>query len=229
VQLPDAASLFFLIFVLVVLPIASLHSGRQLRASAIQYAPDSLRRRLWIGSAVNLLAILALAWFVGRSFRYPFFAAPPVTWTAVGATIGALMVCLALRAISEALRDDDERQSILVYWLVPHNARDWLLWTPVVFIAAISEEIAYRGVATAILQAWLHNPWLAALIAAAGFAAAHALQGWKSGVIIFFIALVMHALVAITGTLVYAMLVHAVYDFIAGYLAGRDASRTTFA
>ena len=41
--------------------------------------------------------------------------------------------------------------------------------------------------------------------------------------IIFGMALVMHALVWFTGTLIVAMIVHAVYDFVAGYLIAREA------
>ena len=35
----------------------------------------------------------------------------------------------------------------------------------------------------------------------------------------------MHGLVALTGTLLLAMIVHAIYDIVARYLIGREASR----
>ena len=53
-------------------------------------------------------------------------------------------------------------------------------------------------------------------ISALAFAVSHALQGWKTGIIIFAIGLTMHALVWFTGTLVVAMVVHASYDVMAG-------------
>ena len=69
------------------------------------------------------------------------------------------------------------------------------------------------------------SPWPAVLICALGFAAAHWSQGWKSVLAIFLIALVAHALVWFTNTLVLMMIVHAAYDFIAGYLIARDAPK----
>ena len=219
-QLPGVPSLVFLAYILLFLPIASLRSGRQLRAVP---ASAVLRRAIWMGSLVNLLMMLGLAILVGRSFGYPFLARPRVDAQSVLAAVVALLACFALRAISQAIRSEEERRSMLVYLLVPHTARDWAVWTPIVFVAAISEELAYRGVGMSILWYSLGNPWLAAAISAIGFAAAHALQGWKSGAVIFGIALVMHALVASTGTLVYAMVVHAAYDLIAGYFIGREA------
>lgn len=89
-------------------------------------------------------------------------------------------------------------------------------------MASVREEIAYRGVAMSILWYSLGNPWIAALICAIAFAAAHWAQGAKSGVFIFFLALMMHGLVAITGTLILAMVVHGIYDFVAGYLISRE-------
>jgi hypothetical protein len=55
------------------------------------------------------------------------------------------------------------------------------------------------------------------------FALAHWVQGWKSGAVIFAMALVAHALVALTGTLVLKMIVHAVYDFVAGAQIAKQA------
>lgn len=51
------------------------------------------------------------------------------------------------------------------------------------------------------------------------------MQGWKSGVIIFGIALVLHALVAVTGTLVIAMGVHTAYDLIVLTIVSRTRQR----
>jgi membrane protease YdiL (CAAX protease family) len=96
---------------------------------------------------------------------------------------------------------------------------------PTVLVAGVAEEMAYRGVTMTILWYALGNPWAAALVCAVAFALAHATQGWKSGVIIFVIGLLMHGLVAITGTLVPAMIVHVAYNLIAGGLIVREARR----
>jgi len=57
----------------------------------------------------------------------------------------------------------------------------------------------------------------------AAFAVAHSLQGWKSVAVILGFAFLMHALVAVTGSLVPAMAVHLVYDLAAGIAIARQA------
>ena len=83
---------------------------------------------------------------------------------------------------------------------------------------------AYRGVAIASLTWLLGNAWLAVLVSAVAFALAHSTQGWKSSLIVFAVALSMHALVTFTGTLVIAMVIHTVFDLIAGYLPSQRAA-----
>jgi membrane protease YdiL (CAAX protease family) len=99
--------------------------------------------------------------------------------------------------------------------MMPQSSRERALFSVVSVVAGISEEAAYRGVLMAVLSYALGNPWLAALISALAFAVGHALQGWKSMVVIFAMACSMHALVWYTGTLVVAMAVHAIYDLLA--------------
>jgi membrane protease YdiL (CAAX protease family) len=94
-----------------------------------------------------------------------------------------------------------------------------------VLAASVAEEAAYRGVGMSILWYYLGNPWLAALLCAAAFSLGHSTQGWKSASVIFAMALAFHGLVALTGTLVLAMVVHAIYDFVAGDRIRRDTAR----
>jgi hypothetical protein len=48
-------------------------------------------------------------------------------------------------------------------------------------------------------------------------------QGLKSAVAILLMTILFHALVAFTGTLVIAMIVHTVYDVLAGLATRREA------
>ena len=77
----------------------------------------------------------------------------------------------------------------------------------------------------AILWYSFRSPWPAALVAALVFSLAHSTQGWKSASIIFVVALTMQALVVFTGTLILAVIIHAVYDLVTGYEIGRTAQR----
>src|SRR5207248_1049618 len=89
-------------------------------------------------------------------------------------------------------------------------------WAAVSLAAGIIEESVYRGVLFGILFYWLDNWWVAALLCSLSFALGHAIQGWKSTVIIFVMALMFHGLVRVTGSRYVAMVVHAAYDLIAG-------------
>jgi membrane protease YdiL (CAAX protease family) len=224
-RVPGPPSLFFLFYLLVFMPWVAIRSAQRFREIRKTGQSLSSRDAVWIGTLVNLSLMLLLAWLIGRGFGYPFFARPHVEVRAVLATLAALAACLVLRALARATRSDEERRSMVVYAIAPRTAREWVLWTLTILMASISEEVAYRGVGMSILWYSLGNAWIAALLCAIAFAVAHAPQGWKSGVVVFGIALVVHGLVAFTGTLVFAMVVHAAYDFIAGYLIAREAHR----
>lgn len=223
-QIPGIPSLVFLFYLLVLLPIAGIRSARRLSE------PDGLsqipsRETIWISTLVNLALMLGLAWFAGRGFGFPIFAIPHIRAVDLLAAAAALAICFGFRWLVRAMQPESKRRNLLVYKLSPRTPRESALSTAAVLLAAVAEEAAYRGVALSILSYSLGNPWIATLICAAAFAAAHWPQGTLSGVVIFAMALLMHALVGVTGTLVFAMIVHATYDFIAGLLIGREAAR----
>lgn len=221
--IPGAPSLFFLFYLLLFLPWVSFRSARRLRAAREGAAARPPRTAIWTGTLVSQTVLLTLAWLVGRGFGYEIFAVHPLQPRHLGAALLALAVCFAIRSVGRAIRSPEERRRMEVYAWAPRQPNEWMLWTAAVLIASVAEEAAYRGVGMSILWYATGNPWLAALICAAAFALAHSTQGWKSAALIFAIALVMHALVAFTGTLVLAMAVHAVYDLAAGYAISRTA------
>ncbi len=225
-RLPGLPSLIFLAYLLVFLPWAAHRSARRLRAALDGSVPPVSREGIWIGSTFALAVLFVLSWLVGRGFGFRIFevgaiGGEDVPWTAL-----ALAALFALRAVAVALHRGDERRQRLIFLLVPRTRRETALWIVTVLAASVAEEAAYRGVGMAILWFTLGSPWPAAAISALAFALAHAAQGWKAGVVIYGIALVLHALVALTGTLVIAMVVHGVYDFAAGALIRRDAARS---
>jgi membrane protease YdiL (CAAX protease family) len=218
--LPGTPSLVFLGYLLGYLPWAALRSARRLRGAATALPP---RIAIWTGTLVSQGILLLIAWFAGRSFGYQPFAAPALGWRAILATAGALAVSFVLRALGRRLRNSEERRQALVFAIAPRTPTEWALWLATVLVASVAEELAYRGVAMNILWYTLGSPWPAVLLSALAFAAAHAVQGRKSALVIFGLALVAHALVALTGTLVTAMVVHAVHDLVAGTAIAREA------
>jgi membrane protease YdiL (CAAX protease family) len=226
-QLPGAPSLVFLGLLLLYMPWAALRSRRRVAALRAEGggARKLSRAAVWTSTIVSLLILLAAAVLVGRSFDYDFLVRPALDWQVAAATLGAFAACLLVRQAVRASRTEEERRRLFVYVIAPRTPQERALWALACVLAGVAEETAYRGVGMSTLWYSLGNPWASALILAAAFAVAHAAQGWKSGLAVFGIALVMHALVAFTGSLLPAMLVHATYDLAAGAIIARDARR----
>jgi len=108
-----------------------------------------------------------------------------------------------------------------VYFKMPRSAGEQAAWVTVSLAAGVFEEIAWRGVQTSLLAAVLGNAWLAVIVCAVMFALAHFNQSAISMVFIFVLSLAMGALVAFTGSLIVPILVHAVFDVIAGFSYAR--------
>jgi membrane protease YdiL (CAAX protease family) len=223
--LPGVPSLVFLAYILLFLPWAALRSAKQLGAEGNRPRTPKAREAIWIGTMISLAVLLALAWFVGRSFDYPFFATPQWEPKHFVAAVAVLAVCFGIRPIAKLMWTEEERKKLAVYAWAPRSRREWALWTATVLLGSFTEEVAYRGVGMSILWYTLGNPWIAAGIAAIGFALGHSTQGWKSMVVVFVFALLMHALVAYTGTLVLAIAVHTIYNLTTGYDLSRDAKK----
>ena len=226
-RLPDSPSLLFLAYVLVLLPWLAFRSGRKMKAAMAGQVPVTKHSReaVWYSTIVTQCCMLVLAWIVGRDFDYEIFALPKLLPSYIAAAFGALAALFVFRALARATRSDDERRKMVVYFLAPRTAREWQLKTVTVLIACINEEATYRGVAFSILWYSTESALIAVLLCSIAFALAHWVQGWKSMLVIFGIALVMHALVLYTQTLVLAMVVHAIYDFVAIYLIWKESLR----
>jgi membrane protease YdiL (CAAX protease family) len=204
-----------------------VRSARRLGPWLRTPGPGTTRERLliWANTSLAQALLVLLAWLAGRSFGFRFFTPAGRRVGDVAAAAAALAACFALREVARRLRTEEERRTMAVYRLAPRSAAEWGVWSVVAVAASVAEEIAYRGVGVAVLQHWSGSLPIAILVCAAAFAVAHALQGWKSATVIFGFALVMHALVLATGTLLFAMAVHLIYDVVAALAIARQADR----
>jgi hypothetical protein len=159
-----------------------------------------------------------------RGRRYP----------TAGAAREALLACAAypkngrellsaLRQVSDWIRTPEERRTMPIRKLIPHDRGDWALYGITSVLAGVAEEAAYRGALMSVLIGLTGSTALSVMMSALAFTLGHAVQGGKSMVVVFAMALLMHGLVFVTGTLVVAMVVHAGYDLLAGALGARDA------
>lgn len=225
-QLPAWPSLVFLAWILFILPWMAIRSSRKLRFLLRNNEQELTREVIWVSTVINQFILLALALAVGATFEYqPFAGLTSIDGIDLLAALGALAFCFLIGLISRVIRSDEERRKMIVYKLTPRTRLEWLLWTFTVLLASVTEEIAYRGVAMSILWYSLGDFWASVLICSIAFAVAHSVQGWKSALLILVFALGMHALVAITQTLLLAMAVHAIYDIAARYLLSRESIR----
>lgn len=212
-----AARAVYLTCLLLLLPAMAFRSARVFNAPAEDAArrPIPSRATIYLNSIVMLLLLFALAWFTARTFGYRVFDLPRLGAREFAAGAGALIFQFAMMFVSHAVRSAGELRDMPVNRMMPRSPRERVLYSATSVVAGISEEAAYRGVLMAILWYALGNGWIAALVCALAFALGHALQGWKSMVVVFLMACSMHVLVWYTGTLVIAMAVHAIYDLLA--------------
>lgn len=228
-NIPGTPSLFFLAYLFLFLPWMAFRSHRRLQQRGptpgeIRFS-DSELERIWIGTLVQQVVLLTLAWLVGRDFQYSLWRWPPILLPTLVATLLALALCFVVRFALRSTMAPIERRSLLVYALAPRSRRQWCLKTLVVLCASLAEESAYRGVCWQIVAWSTDSFWLGTLLSAVAFAAVHRIQGWKSMLAIGLFAVNMQALVWHTHSLLPAMLVHAVYDCLAILLIARQAAR----
>lgn len=227
-QIPGPAALSFLAYLLVFLPWMAFRSAGRLRVLQEKgggAAAGLTRRTIWVSTLFGQGLLLLLTALVGWKIGFRFFARPPLRPADLLLAAAVLLAHFGLRAVRRAVISEEARRKMMIFKLAPRDGREWTLYVATVLVASVTEEAAYRGVGMSVLWNALGSPWAAALVCATAFALAHWMQGWRSGLVIFAMALLMHGLVQYTATLALAMLVHALYDLAAGYIISRDAVR----
>jgi membrane protease YdiL (CAAX protease family) len=162
------------------------------------------------------LAWLAL-WVAGREY---ILLAWRVERPLAAAGGGAVLLAAMIVAASPLWREAVERRERRAYLTMPRTPVERVVWVAVSITAGIGEEVAYRAVLFALLLRILGGPLPAALAGAACFGLAHLVQGWKSAAIVAGVALILQWFVWVTGGLAGAIVVHAVYDVVAGLAYG---------
>jgi membrane protease YdiL (CAAX protease family) len=160
-----------------------------------------------------LILGLAVAWTHGiRTLPLP---SAPWQWVLV---LPAVAIGETLRWLSWKSMTVDQRRALWVRHILPTRAElpEWIALT---LLAAVAEEITYRGLLFGILATATGSVVLASVLCAASFGAAHAPQGIRSQAVIGTLSLVLHGVVIATGSLLPAMVVHAVANIISGIRA----------
>ncbi|MDP9075686.1 MAG: CPBP family intramembrane metalloprotease [Actinomycetota bacterium] len=144
--------------------------------------------------------------------RIPHFGSAAVT---VGLAAGVLTLsAVVFRLGGDGIRQALRRQSEGFRALLPHTAAERAVFALLAVTAGVCEELLYRGFGLAYLR-WLWpgatRPWLIALTAAA-FGVAHLYQGVRGVVLTGLVGGYLAWLVLSSGSLVPAMVIHALLD-----------------
>lgn len=232
-HLPAAYSLALLLYLFVLLPWGAWKSAKhldRLRArktiaakrqgadvAEAQAAAMPTPARIYLNTMISMGLLLLLSVIAARQVDYPLFQIPAFgarEWIACAVWfVASFTVGLA----SRWWRSPEELKSMPALSLVPRTRNDWLAFIAVAFAAGVCEEAAYRGVAYQALAWSTGSTIAAALLSALAFSLAHRVQGYKTMVIVFVKGLLVQGLVVYTGTLVGAMVGHALLDVITAW------------
>jgi hypothetical protein len=202
--------LLFLAFFGIALPLLAYRSRHRLT----RMRPRPTRRQLYPSLIVQLLFFLILgvlaAWREGLALWTwpPHFAPSGIVTLAI---LGVIVL-----ATAPVRRAAVERREPQVYLVMPHGPREVSLWVAVSIMAGVAEEFVYRWVFSDLAARLTGSIALAWTLAVLAFAVAHANQGARSMLVIGLFALLAHALVSVTGTLLFAIVLHTAYDVVAG-------------
>ena len=206
----------FAVFVTAVVPWAVLRN----RESAIAMADIPLSHRFYamlLPQIVLGVAAIVVGVLEGVEL-FPGDAPAPSAWLA-----GATFLLSAVALVRPHWRRSVEERKPTWRLFAPTNPRERKMWVALALSAGIGEELVWRGVLPALLAEASGSLAAGIALSIASFALAHAIQGLRSVLAIAAIAGAFHLLVFISGSLYVAMVVHFVYDVIAGFTYARFA------
>jgi len=206
------AGIYHLVFFGLLLPWGAIKSARRLKTRP--YPP---RRKYFFSVILQQVFFILLSLFVAQMEWVELFTRPKNSWSyLVAAVILAILVAVMIPRWRKAV----ERRERRVYLFMARDNRERGLWVLISLLAGIGEELTYRGVMFILLWRVTGSGIAAALIAAVVFGISHYIQGWASAFLIAGFALIFHGLYYISGSLLAPILLHFIYDVIAGFMYG---------
>ncbi len=194
----------------ILIPISAIRAQK-----VIQSRPLPARARYFRAMLVQVGLFAAFSIFVAWRNHIDVFPGrvPSMRSIIAGAVLLVLSIAFGWTRWRKAVA---ERKKIVALFM-PTNHAERLIWVAASAVAGFGEEITWRGVQTALLARLTGNLLLAIAITIVMFSVAHAIQGWKSVGIIAAFSACFHALVWFSGSLYVAMVVHFLYDLVAGF------------
>jgi hypothetical protein len=201
--------LAWIVFIGAFLPFSVWRAQRRSRATGL--VP---REKYWTATMVQLVVLAAIGVGVAHVESVELFPAWTFSWTHLAAALGALAIFVGVnwKRWEAKVRARERR----VHYVSPHSPRDLAYWSGVCACAGIGEELIYRAVLPTLVWRITESVPAAIAIAVIAFGLAHVHQGASGVVVTAFFAVLAHAVVYFTHTLVIAIALHFAYDLIAG-------------
>jgi len=213
----------YIIFMVVALPILAIRSASAIRSGRV---PLPARSAVHANTLITLTVLLGIALVVSLREDLDLFPVWKPGWVDIAAIACFLAASLTMMVWRSRTLDPAERARLeaitMSNWRDP---RQLLSYTLICIMAGVAEEVAYRGVLSHLLERELGSSSAAIAIASLAFGLAHAMQGFAGAILATLFALAFHTIVITTGNLYAAIIAHAAYDLIAGFVVARMAMR----
>ena len=181
------------------------------------------RSPMYVGSAATILIIgvVALGFGLPASGLSGLGLSWIPRWEMVAWVGGATITGLAIIGVSGPAEGRSAGgPSDFVLQLIPRTGAEKRLFVGLSLVAGLGEEIAYRGYALTTIQLLIPDPWMAAGLSSVAFGVLHAYQGAVGVLKTALIGFVLAVPVLMTGSLVPAIVAHALIDLVAGLVIG---------
>jgi CAAX protease family protein len=217
----------FAVVLAVLFPIRAAFFGY--RRLTVAEPHDVPRLKLWLyrqGITIQwALTAFALAlWTWQRRPWNELGVVPRLTWGLLGVAVGFSVVVGVVLVQRRKAIDDDEALGRLrqrmsnIERMLPSSDEEMRWFNRLALTAGICEELLYRG-----YLIWYLSTWMAvipaALVASVVFGFGHAYQGPRGIALTAAVGVFMSAIYLLTGSLVACMVIHALMDLHAGYMA----------
>ncbi len=211
------AGVYHLVFFGLLLPWGAIKSARRFKNQP--YPP---RRKYFFTVILQQVFFILLSLFVALMEWVELFTSPKNLWSfLVTAAILASLIAVMIPRWRKAVEKRERR----VYLFMARDKRERGVWLLISLLAGIGEEITYRGVMFILLWRITGSGIAAALIAAVIFGVSHYIQGWTSVLLIAGFGLIFQWLYYISGSLLAPILLHFLYDVVAGFMYGHFANK----
>lgn len=224
-----------------VLPLLGWMSIRKIRAAIANGIPYTVRVRDYRNNMLVLWSVtfvMLAVWFVSErdaaavGLRIPDSA---LAGQLTAVALFTLIVAYSIGLLRKVLRSSETADQIIqatrdFSFAMPHTRRDLRWFYGLSITAGVTEELLYRGFLLAYLAAFF-PVWLAVLLSAVVFGAAHAYQGPKGVLQVTFLGAAFAIMYVASGSLLLPIIAHIAVDVLNGTAmqhaySGRDDGAT---